>query len=137
MSTSYSSNVCQCTPSWNSPPNKSVRHVGPWIRRVTQPCASLPGVVGVANGFGHPRHTTSHLASERSGHVCAATVCSVRAFRCVSAHSGTPGKWVQDPRDMFQPRLCTQSRRSAKSLIPTNPKGHKKAHGGELVGKLP
>jgi hypothetical protein len=47
------------------------------------------------------------LASERSGHVCAATVYQIRAFRCVSASSGTPGKWVQDPRDMFQPRLCT------------------------------
>jgi hypothetical protein len=41
--------------------------------------------------LGIPLH---YLASERSGHVCAATVYQVRAFRCVSARSGTPGKWV-------------------------------------------
>jgi hypothetical protein len=90
-------------------------------------------LMGLAT-LGIPPHCE---ASERSGHVCAATVYSVRAFRCVSARSGTPGKWVQDPRDMFQPRLCTQPRRSAKSLIPINPKGHRKIHGGDLVGHLP
>jgi hypothetical protein len=77
------------------------------------------------------------LASEHIGQVCAATVYPIRAFRCVSARSGTSGKWVQDPRDMFQPRLCTQPRRSARSLIPINPKGHRKIHGGDLVGHLP